>query len=156
MHLAETRERAMDNVRFGLADWIGYFRAVNPASPPELSADDPVAAMVESGMAVIGTPDDAVAQLDRLWQRTGGFGCFLQLAHNWANWENTRASYEMFARYVTPVFAASNRARELSLERYRSQNQELIGKALAATMDAISKNSKEIEQAIANRSSLGK
>jgi len=151
MHLAETRERAMDNVRFGLAEWVGYFRTVNPASPPELMADDPVAAMVESGMAVIGTPDDAVAQLDRLWQRTGGFGCFLQLAHNWANWENTRTSYELFARYVTPVFAAANRDRQLSLERYRSQNQELIGKALAATMEAISKNAKEIEQAIANR-----
>ncbi len=151
MHLAETRQQAMENVRFGLADWIAYFRAVNPASPPELSADDPVAAMIESGMAVIGTPDDAIAQLDRLWQRTGGFGCFLQLAHNWADWERTRLSYEMFARYVTPVFAGANRARELSLERYRSQNQELIGQALAATMQAINKNAKEIEQAMKNR-----
>ncbi len=152
MHLAETRERALDNVRFGLADWASYFRSVNPASPPELSAADPAAAMVESGMAVIGTPDDAVAQLDRLWERTGGFGCFLQLAHNWASWEDTLRSYELFARYVTPVFAGANRGRNASLAAYAAHSHELIGRAIGATMEAINKNAGEIEQAIKNRS----
>lgn len=151
VHLAESRERAIDNVRFGLADWVQYFRTVNPASPPELMADDPIEAMVGSGTAVIGTPDDAVEQLERLWQRTGGFGCFLQLAHNWADWENTRRSYELFARYVTPAFSGANRGRDESLERYRGQNQELIGKALAATMESITANAAAIETAIKNR-----
>lgn len=151
MHLAASRERAMDNVRFGLGDWARYFRSVNPASPPELSAADPAAAMIESGMAVIGTPDDAVAQLDRLWERTGGFGCFLQLAHNWADWDATRKSYELFARYVTPVFAGANRGRDASLAHYVAHNEELVGKAIAATMEAINKNAGEIQEAIKNR-----
>lgn len=151
VHLAETREQAFDNVRFGLPDWVEYFRTVNPASPPELMAADPVEAMVASGMAVIGTPDDAVAQLDRLWQRTGGFGCFLQLAHNWANWTQTCQSYELFARYVTPAFSGANRGRDASLAHYRTHNQELIGQALAATMASISDNAPVIEKAIKAR-----
>ena len=39
----------------------------------------------ESGVGAIGTPDDAVAQIERLWkQSNGGFGAYLQLAHDWA------------------------------------------------------------------------
>jgi limonene 1,2-monooxygenase len=151
VHIAESREQARENVRFGLQKWVNYFRTVNPASPPELQADDPVTAMTESGMAVIGTPDDAIEQLERLWERTGGFGCFLQLAHNWANWAETIKSYEMFARHVTPHFNRANLGRTSSLESYGSRSGELIGRALAATMEAIQKNQKEIATAIAHR-----
>ncbi len=153
VHLAETREQALENVRFGLRDWVDYFRSVNPASPPELSADDPAAAMIESGMAVIGTPDDAVELLERLWQRTGGFGCFLQLAHNWADWSATKKSYELFARYVTPVFAEANRERDASLDDYRAHNQELIGRAMAASMETINENADKIQKAVEKTSS---
>ncbi len=148
VHIAETRQQAMDNVGFGFAEWAGYFRTVNPASPPELSADDPVSAMVESGMAVVGTPDDAIQQLERLWERTGGFGCFLQLAHNWADWENTKRSYELFARRVTPVFNGANRDRIASLDAYAADSQALINQALSATMNTIAENSSRIEKAM--------
>ena len=38
-----------------------------------------------SGLGAIGTPDDAVTQIERLQkQSNGGFGAFLQLAHDWA------------------------------------------------------------------------
>ncbi len=151
VHIAETRERAVANVAYGLGEWARYFRTVNPASPPELLADDPVEAMIESGMAVIGTPDDAVEQLDRLWQRTGGFGCFLQLAHNWADQENTRRSYELYARHVTPVFNGANRDRDGSLETYSKNSQELVGQAISATLESINQNSDKIQQAIKNR-----
>ena len=52
---------------------------------------------------MVGTPDDAIAQIQRLQAKQGEFGCFLQLAHNWANFEATKKSYEMWQRYVTPV-----------------------------------------------------
>src|SRR5688572_32359646 len=40
--------------------WIDYFGRVNPtASGDDLTASNPARAMIESGRAVIGTPDDA-------------------------------------------------------------------------------------------------
>ena len=40
-------------------------------------------------------------------QESGGFGAFLQLAHNWASWDDTKKSYELFSRYVMPRFQGS-------------------------------------------------
>ena len=56
---------------------------------------------------MIGTPDEAIAQIERLAEQSGGFGCYLLMAHEWANPEATRRSYELFARYVMPRFQNS-------------------------------------------------
>ena len=59
----------------------------------------------ESGLGSIGTPDDAVAQIERLVkQSNGGFGAYLQLAHDWAAPAAKFRSYELFARHVAPQF----------------------------------------------------
>ncbi len=114
MHIAETREKARENVRFGLTNWLKYFREVAalPLAPDD--GTDPVDAMINSGMAVIGTPDDAVAQIERLSEESGGFGCFLQMAHNWADFAETKRSYELMARYVFPRVQGLNKNREAS------------------------------------------
>ncbi|MBS0362317.1 MAG: LLM class flavin-dependent oxidoreductase [Proteobacteria bacterium] len=115
MHIAETREQAMEDIRFGLDKWIYYFREIaNLPIVPE--GDDPVKAMVETGLAVIGTPDDAAERLQQLVdQSDGGFGAFLLMAHNWANWDATRKSYELMARYVFPKFQNLNDNRHASM-----------------------------------------
>ena len=103
MHIADTREEAMKNVRFGLKEWITHFKDVAGLTmAPE--GEDPAEALVASGLAVIGTPDDAIAQIERLEEESGGFGTFLQMAHNWADWTETKRSYELFSRYVVPEF----------------------------------------------------
>jgi limonene 1,2-monooxygenase len=59
----------------------------------------------ESGIGVIGAPDQCSAQIDRLIkQSNGGFGCYLLLGHNWANRQATLNSYELIARHVMPRF----------------------------------------------------
>jgi limonene 1,2-monooxygenase len=59
----------------------------------------------DSGHGAIGTPDMAVAQIERLMQQSnGGFGAYLMLAHNWADPAATRKSYELIARHVMPRF----------------------------------------------------
>ena len=115
MHIAETREQAMEDVRFGLEKWIFYFREIaNLPIVPE--GDDPIRAMVDSGMAVVGTPDDAIARIQQLLDESGGgFGAFLLMAHNWANWDATRHSYELMARYVFPHFQNLNDNRSASM-----------------------------------------
>ncbi len=61
----------------------------------------------DTGLGVIGTPDEAVTQIERLAEQSGGFGCYLLMAHEWADPEATRKSYELFARYVMPRFQNS-------------------------------------------------
>ena len=148
VHLAETREQAMRNVRFGLQQWVDYFAAINPtAAGDDLGDRDPAQAMVDSGRAVIGTPDDAIEQIGRLQEQTGGFGVFLQLAHNWANREDTWKSYELFARHVTPVVNGANRDRAASLASVTDRSQELIGQAIAASLEKIGQHQTDIARA---------
>ena len=101
---------------FGLANWIDYYHKVAqlPIVPEELTGDDLVEAYANLDVAVIGTPDDAIATIEKLQKQTGGFGCFMLLAHEWANRRATEESYELFARFVMPHFQGSNDNREAS------------------------------------------
>jgi limonene 1,2-monooxygenase len=114
MHIAETREQARANVCYGLQKYLDYYQAINPARFSDLAGRDPVDVLIETRRAVIGTPDDAIAQIERLQAKQGEFGCYLQLAHNWANWDATKKSYELYARHVVPHFRKSNAHREES------------------------------------------
>ena len=59
----------------------------------------------ETGLGSIGTVDDAVAQIERLMkQSNGGFGCYLLLAHEWANPVATHRSFELITQHVFPQF----------------------------------------------------
>src|SRR5204863_1395821 len=104
---------------------------------------DPVGAMIDSGRAVIGTPDDAIAQLERLHEQSGGFGCFLQLAHNWADWESTKHSYELWARHVTPHFRAASASRAASLQWTRDNIGEFMGAAMSAAQQMFAQHAEE-------------
>ena len=108
MHLADTKEQARRDVEHGIVEFGRYFRHVLPTSPVG-DADD-LPGILEhcdrSGFAVIGTPDDAIRQLERLERQSGGFGTFLLFGHEWADPAATRHSYELFARYVAPHFQA--------------------------------------------------
>jgi limonene 1,2-monooxygenase len=134
MHIAETREQAMEDVRFGLDKWIYYFREIaNLPVVPE--GDDPVKAMVESGLAVIGTPEDAANRLQQLVEQSGGFGAFLLMAHNWADWDATKKSYELMARYVFPKFQnlQDNRAASMA---WVKENKATFQVAMAGAVGA--------------------
>lgn len=143
VHIAETREQAFENVKFGLGDWVKYFQEVAalPIAPDDGS--DPAQALVESGLAVIGTPDDAIAQLQRLEEQSGGFGAFLQMAHNWADWEQTQKSYQLFARYVMPEFQHRNQNRRASYDWTASNHETFMGAVGTAITKEIEKDEAE-------------
>jgi len=132
MHIAETREKAREDVRFGLEQWLYYFREVAALPLAPADGSDPVDALIASGMAVIGTPEDAIAQIERLEAQSGGFGAFLFMDHNWANWERKKNSYELMARYVFPRFQGLNENREISLKWAAENRPRFIGEAMAA------------------------
>ncbi len=68
MHIAETEEQARADVEFGLAQWIDYFERVAalPLAPQTLHVEEMVDAINGTGFAVIGTPEMAIAQIERL------------------------------------------------------------------------------------------
>jgi limonene 1,2-monooxygenase len=128
MHIAETREQARENVRFGLEDWLFYFQKVaNLPLGAEGSLEQAMDQLISGGFAVIGTPDDAIAQIERLQSESGGFGAFLVMATNWADWRETLRSYELMSRYVLPHFQSRNRARQASMEWTMSNRESLRG-----------------------------
>jgi limonene 1,2-monooxygenase len=122
MHIAETREQAIEDVRFGLDDWCHYTQKI--LAVPHFRAagqtfEERVAWVNETGLGVIGTPDDAIKQIERLEkQSNGGFGAYLMVHHEWARPAAVNRHYELFAQYVKPRFqrlasrtiAAENRA----------------------------------------------
>jgi limonene 1,2-monooxygenase len=131
MHIAPTREQAFEEAKFGLEKWIYYFREIaNLPIVPE--GPDPVKAIVETGLAVIGTPDDAAARIQQLVDESGGFGAFLLMDHNWAPWEAKKRSYELIARYVAPRFQQLNDNREASMAWVGSNKAEFTGQTIAA------------------------
>jgi limonene 1,2-monooxygenase len=114
VHLAETVEQAHRDVEYGMSEWLHYFKKTVPL-PIGADAENVPEAIEELtqglGLAVIGTPEMAVAQIERLVEQTGGLGTFLIQAHDWANPAATYRSYELFAQHVIPHFDGSMRPR---------------------------------------------
>jgi limonene 1,2-monooxygenase len=120
-HLAETRERAFEDVRYGLEKWIGYANDIVPApNPPPRGLADPARWMVENQRAIIGTPDDAAERIEHMQKVTGGFGGILVVAQDWANWQATQRSMELIAEEVRPRLRGSNVLRQASYDRNAS------------------------------------
>ena len=137
-------EQARKDVEFGLELWIKYFREI-AALPlaPEGGTQDLVAALNDSGLAVIGTVDDMIEQLERLEQQSGGYGCFMNMAHEWADRPATLRSYELIARYVMPHFQSTNSPRELSMNWAGENRPRFIGAAMQAIGNELQKHTNE-------------
>ena len=110
MHIADTKEQAYEDVAVRAAA-VGRLLPARrrPAARPG-TTDNPAEladAMNASGFAVIGTVDDAKAQIQRLIDQSGGFGTFLTMATDWAPRDAMWHSYELMARYVFPEFQGS-------------------------------------------------
>jgi len=142
VHVAETREKAYEQVKAGIDGWIDYFRHV-AALPIAPAGGDAIEQLVNSGFLVLGTPDDCVAQIKRLEQQSGGFGCFLQMAHNWAGFDVTKRSYELIARYVIPKIQNLNANRTDSEDWLRANHDMFFGAMRSAVDAKIAQHAKE-------------
>jgi limonene 1,2-monooxygenase len=101
VHLAESREEALNDVRAGLKRYHGLaLVGVSPDGDPETRPEQAVA----SGAVIIGTPDDMIEHLEALLQGSGGFGGFLAGLFGLATREKTMKSFELWARWVAPRF----------------------------------------------------
>jgi limonene 1,2-monooxygenase len=142
MHIAETREQAFKNARWGFERYLGY---ANNNQRRFIVPDgrDPLEWFCENRFGVCGTPDDAIALIERLQEKQGAFGAFLHQAHNWADWEATKRSYELYARYVMPHFSRLNAARTASYQWCGDNRDEFSAKRQAASKAMFDKHEAE-------------
>jgi alkanesulfonate monooxygenase SsuD/methylene tetrahydromethanopterin reductase-like flavin-dependent oxidoreductase (luciferase family) len=146
MYVAETRDQAIKDVQFGLDAWFDYLQ--NSAAAPQFSPGgttfkERVDWVIESGVGIIGTVEDAAAQIDGLVKQSGGFGAFLQMAHEWATPDNIKKSYELIARYVFPQFQGSAAGIERSDRKARDLRPQLFDQQAAALAAWTEKHAKE-------------
>ena len=143
VHLADTREQAIDDCTYGLQDFANYFGAAgfvplsNTVDEETQTAREFVAEYAAQGNCCIGTPDDAIAYISGLLEQSGGFGTFLMLGHDWADPEATYHSYDLFARKVIPHFKGQLTAPQASHEWAKGKRDELLGGAGVAVVNAI-------------------
>lgn len=150
VHCAETMEQAYRDVEYGIEQWFDYFQAV-AAFPqmavPGANVKEMISFINDSGFGAIGTPDMVKAQIDRLWaQSNGGFGAYLMLAHNWANFDATRRSYDLIARNVFPHFQGQHRSTMEASARARAARPALADVHMKAVEAAGQKYAAEVAQ----------
>jgi len=146
VHIAETREAARENVKFGIQKWLHYFAYVGHlplAATGEGDIDSDIDALIDARIAVIGTPDDLEEQITRLSEQSGGFGVFLDMAHNWADFEQTKRSYELIARYVMPRFKGMAERQEEAYRWAMEKKPELLERRQAGVDRAFENHAAE-------------
>jgi limonene 1,2-monooxygenase len=149
MHLAETREQAYRDVDHGIEAWFDYFQ--HTAAFPQMdvgtgsSTKEFIDFVNDSGLGTIGTPEDACGQIERLVkQSNGGFGCYLQVAQDWANPAAKFRSYELFARHVAPRFQGQAHSTLEARSRARAARPELAARNTAAVEAVTAKYQAEL------------
>ncbi len=142
MHIAETRDQAMDQVREGYKTTQKYF-ANQSGHLKDTFADWTIEDLIERGEAVVGTPDDAIAQIRRLEEKVPDFGCLLLFDKNWARFEDKKRSLEMMMRYVLPEINGDNSNRVKSFQWQRENREQFFGALLEGTKRAFDKHAAE-------------
>lgn len=145
MHIAETREQALAEVRVGYERYLRYIKNQSEQlkdSPAHFAIEE----LIERGEVVVGTPDDAIAQIRRLEQKVPDFGCLLILDKNWAATPHKQRSLEMLARYVLPAINGDNANRVRSFDWCREQRDGFIEVIATSTQRAFAKHAAEQEQ----------
>jgi limonene 1,2-monooxygenase len=153
VHLAETREQALAEVRQRAGVyWRDYFEGVMGFPQPfEAEKDEIVEKMHERHTWCIGTPDDLIAEIERLDEQSGGFGGLLVTSVDWATREQIMHSYELIARYVKPRFQGSLVSLAASEEDAR-RNAERVN---TARVEATTRARDAYEQRTGQSSPLG-
>jgi limonene 1,2-monooxygenase len=100
--------------------------------------DEMIDIINDGGAGVIGTPERARAQVQRLWDHSGGFGCMLQMSHEWANPAATKRSAELFAAEVMPHFQGQARP-TLDAAARASEVRDGLARTQQAAIDHMTK-----------------
>lgn len=144
-HIAETKQQAEEDLRHGLLDMFNYFKKFGGDMMPTVKNFEEALEAWQSdglgafGVGMVGTPDDLIEHIKKLQEQSGGFGTFLSLAHNAADYTATKRSYELVARYVMPEFQSANNNRTASID-WASENADRFMAEYASGIEAATKD----------------
>jgi limonene 1,2-monooxygenase len=125
MYIAETLEQAKKDVEYGLPFLLDYLSHITPGAIGKYSStSDLVDALNASGRGVVGTPEMAVAHLQNLKEKSGGFGTFLFQGSDYARWPGLLRSYELFAEEVAPVLNGQGASLKVSYDQVIASGTE--------------------------------
>jgi limonene 1,2-monooxygenase len=150
MHLADTKDQALKDVRYGLREFCDYLQ--HTAASPQLAVtgndiEEYIEWAVNTGAGVIGTYDEAIEQIESLQEQSnGGFGCFLLFDHNWAEFGAKKHHYELFGDFVIPHFKKTNRRMKSSEAALREVRDRLAAEQMEAIGAYTAKHSQEAQQ----------
>jgi limonene 1,2-monooxygenase len=104
--------------------------------PPVIDGpqDKIIDAMVDNGSWIIGDPDDCIAGIRRLEERSGGFGGFMVQTIDWAQREQVLHSFELLARYVMPQFQGTAISTAAS-NQWAYEHQEVLSAGRVQAID---------------------
>lgn len=103
MHVAETREQAISDIRDGaIHEHYEFNVKVNGAPRPTSTPDEWLDGYVRRH--IVGSPGDVIEKIESLREQSGGFGGILFTSRDWAGQVKSRDSWELFARDVAPRF----------------------------------------------------
>ncbi len=114
VYLAESRKEAIADVGPGILRDAAYFSSIGLRFAYESHPGQPVCAFTAESCIdrrdwIVGTPEDAIAWIERKQAETGGFGGLMLTTHEWTDTPRLRRSLELFARYVIPHFRGHTR-----------------------------------------------
>mgnify|MGYP000222538628 CR=1 FL=1 len=152
IHLADSKQEAIDDIRAGYLRqaYVGDRKhmEVAAAAPPFAGGTKTIEEAVERGSVIVGTPDDAIAQMEVLQERSGGLGGLLGLAHEWTSTEKTHRSYELWARYVAPRFQGQMDTLVENRDWIEDRLGTVFGGSGAAQKKAFTDAGKEVPEAM--------
>ena len=157
-HIAETREQAREEAKHGLMRWHNEYTVgtlMRPGAEIYESPDEAVDAMAfgDNAAIVIGTPDDLIDSIRKMYELTGGFGTVIGFVHDWCTPEQNFRSWDRVARYVVAEINGY-------LNAYRSsqqdvmENREGVDRAGEAVVSKIMENEKAV-QALSDEANAG-
>ncbi|MPZ23690.1 MAG: LLM class flavin-dependent oxidoreductase [Dehalococcoidia bacterium] len=135
IYLAESKKEAINDVKEWFHDCeTNYIEAI-VGRPPKPGRDE-IEGLVDAGLAIVGTPDDAITAIKHMQEVSGGFGALLGIGYEWASTEKLRHSWELLARYVAPQFQPTLGGLQASADLVRSKAATVNELREAATLKA--------------------
>jgi|TARA_B100001105_G_scaffold211684_1_gene176436 limonene 1,2-monooxygenase len=157
-HIAETREQAREEAKHGLMKWHNEYTVgtlMRPGAEIFDSPDEAVDGMAfgDNAAIVIGTPDDLVDSIRKMYELTGGFGTVIGFVHDWCTPEQNFRSWDRVARYVVPEINGYLKAYRKSQQDV-IENREVFDRAGEAVTSKIMENEKAVK-ALAEEANAG-
>ena len=148
-HIAETREKAYEEVEWGLLRWHNDYNVgtlQRPGLEPFASTEDAIGALAlaEGAASVIGTPDDLIQRVVEMQKVSGGFGVAIGFVNDWASPANVAKSWDMVARYVIPEVNGQLASMRES-NQFVIEHREYFDRAQTAILNKNNENARAAE-----------